>query len=74
MSRIDLILIYHTLLPILGNVGFNPCILSDHASYWIELRFDPPPLSYTWKLNPLWLTVVPDLEEAGTEWDIFFSD
>ena len=73
MSRIDLILVSRTLLPILGNVGFNPRALSDHSSYWIELRIDSPPTSYTWRLNPFWLTVVPDLEGAGSEWDFFFQ-
>lgn len=33
MSRIDLILISHAILPILGAVGFNPRVLSDHAPY-----------------------------------------
>lgn len=37
MSRIDLILISRTLLPLLGEVGFNPRVLSDHAPYWITL-------------------------------------
>lgn len=52
MSRIDLILISRSLLPMLGNVGFNPRILSDHAPYWAEIRLDSPPTTYTWKLNP----------------------
>lgn len=54
-------------------MGFNPCVLSDHASYLIELRIDSPSTSYAWKLNPFWLTVVPDLEGAGTEWYLFFQ-
>lgn len=43
MSRIDLILISHTLLPTLGEVRFNPRVLSDHTPYWITLRIDSSP-------------------------------
>lgn len=67
MSRIDLILISRNLLPILGEVGFNPRVLSDHASYWITLRLNSLPATYNWNLNLFWLTVVPALGEAATE-------
>lgn len=73
MSWIDLILISHAILPILGEVGFNPRVLSDHAPYWITLRTDPSPKTYTWKLNPFWLTVIPELEDVGAEWEFFFQ-
>lgn len=73
MSRIDLILISRSLLPILGDVGFNPRILSDHAPYWAELWLDSPPAFYTWKPNPFWLSVVPDIGVAGAEWEVFFQ-
>lgn len=32
-----------------------------------------PPQTYNWKLNPFWLIAVPDLGEAGIEWDFFFQ-
>lgn len=37
MSRIDLILLSHSLVPSLKGAGFSPRILSDHAPCWIEL-------------------------------------
>lgn len=61
MSRIDLILISRSLLPMLRDVGFSPRILSDHAPYWAEFKIYPP----TWKLNPFWLSVVLGIEEIG---------
>lgn len=38
MSRIDFILLCKSLTPKLGDVGFAPRILSDHAPYWITLQ------------------------------------
>lgn len=73
MSRIDPILISRSLFPMLEAVGFYPRTLSDHAPYWVVLKFDSPLNTYTWKLSPFWLSVVPGLDEIGVEWDIFFQ-
>lgn len=72
MSRIDLILISNTLAPNLKKAGMSPRILSDHTPCWIELEAGSPSSSFTWRLNPFWLSAVPGLEVMGEEWEFFF--
>lgn len=52
MSRIDLILISHSLAPNLKRAGLSPRILSDHAPCWIELEVGSPPLPMHGGLTP----------------------
>lgn len=74
MSRIDFIFISQNLLARLLETEFGPRLLSDHAPYWITLTFhiDKPPTS--WRLNPFWLTLLPEDDDLSAEWETFFLE
>lgn len=72
MSRIDLILVSKVLLPRLLDAGFSPRSLSDHCPYWamLSVPHNRPPTS--WRLNPFWLTLLPEEDDLSTEWGNYF--
>lgn len=74
MSQILFLWLSHTLIPRLQNTGIGPRILSDHAPYWVELKpYNNPPL-LNWRLNPFWLTILPDTDRLAMEWGFFFNN
>lgn len=74
MSRIDFILVSQKLLPRLSKVSFEPRLLSDHSPYsiTISLPLNNPPRA--WRLNPFWLTLLPEDDSLVMEWNRFFSE
>lgn len=74
MSRIDLILLSRALLPRLQNVTFGPRHLSDHCSYWITLSANIDKPSRSRRLNPFWLSLIPEDGNLLNEWKQYFLD
>lgn len=73
MSRIDYIFFAPSLLLYLTEAGFDVRVLSDHSPYWIRLQLPSPSITRIWRLNPFWLTILPDLDGLQHEWDHYFS-
>lgn len=74
MSRIDFILISKQLLPRLLTVSFGPRLLSDHSFYSITLSVSLAKQKRTWRLNPFWLSLLPEDDMLEVEWTRFFTD
>lgn len=73
MSHIDYIFLAPSLLLYLTEAGFDARVLSDHSPYWIRLRMPSPSITRIWRLNPFWLTILPDIENLQCEWDHYFN-
>lgn len=73
MSRIDFILISHSLTPRLLETVFSPRLLSDHSPYWITISIPTDKPIRNWRLNPFWLSLFPEDDDLANEWKTYFS-
>lgn len=60
LSRIDLGLGNRSVLSLLVDSHYEPRHVSDHSPFWVELALPTTPQHFSWKLNPFWLTLIPD--------------
>lgn len=67
MSRIDFVFVSNSLLPTITGSGIAPRALSDHSPRWITVSILRVVPIHIWRLNPFWLSVVPDLEGIARE-------
>lgn len=73
MSHIDLILISQSLQPRLTAAGFSPRSLSDHCPYWATLSLPHKKTPATWRLNPFWLTLLPQDDDIVADWEQYLA-
>lgn len=67
-------MISRILAPRLREAAFCPRLLSDHSPYWMTLTapVDKPPRP--WRLNPFWLSLLPDDDELVNTWKLYFTE
>ncbi|XP_040191922.1 uncharacterized protein LOC120925114 [Rana temporaria] len=51
----------------LQKAGFCSCLLSDHAPYWVTLTPFTSSSTPNWRLNPFWLSILPDTDKLNTD-------
>ena len=73
MSRIDFILVSQVLTSRLSEAKFGPRLLSDHSPYWISLNVPIDKPRRAWRLNPFWLSLLPEDDDLSDEWKSYFE-
>lgn len=74
LSRIDFIMISHILASRLKEVAFCPRLLSDHSPYWITISTSTTRPPRAWRLNPFWLSLLPEDDILVNTWKQYFLE
>lgn len=61
------------LAPRLRGVNFGARVPSDHSPYWIDLELKGSTVRSSWRLNPFWLSLLPEAPGLQDEWMHFFT-
>lgn len=74
LSRIDLMLVHTSLLPVVDSAEYLPRVASDHSPGKIYIRLPNIPPRTKWFLNPFWLKILPLPTYFLDKWRYYFMD
>lgn len=74
MSRIVFVLVSRSLTLRIIDTAFCPRLLSDHSPYWTTLSIPIDKPRKPWRLNPFWLTLLPEDNDLQNIWEHYFTE